>query len=287
MKHLFKLALTVITLFYSINHQAQTKSTALENTLLWEISGNGLTSPSYVYGTIHMICATDYFLSEKVKNAFQSSKKLVLEIDMTDPTELAAMQSMMAAKEPLDKALNAKQFSKLDEILKKTEGLSIEQLNSYSLSAVMSILSMKSFGCADLKFYEMEFVADAKKRNMEIAGLEKIKSQLSTIEKAYTTDEMLSMLAELSIAETTASVNFYKEENIEMLYSQMIDEKLMNKKTKYEMLDKRNREWVTKLPTLMQKESCFIAVGAAHLAGENGVLHLLKKAGYRVRPLLN
>lgn len=287
MKNIFKLALIVITLFYSINHQAQKKSTALENTLLWEISGNGLTSPSYVYGTIHMICANDYFLSEKVNTALQSSKQLVLEINMTDPTELAAMQSMMTAKEPLDKALNAKQFSKLDEILNKTEGLSIEQLNSYSLSAVMSLLSIKSFNCTDLKFYEMEFVADAKKRNMEIVGLEKIKSQLATIEKAYTTDEMLSMLAELSIAETTASVNSYKEENIELLYSQMTDEKLMNNKAKYEMLDKRNREWVAKLPTVMQKESSFIAVGAAHLAGENGVLHLLKKAGYRVRPLLN
>lgn len=233
-----------------------------------------------------MICATDYFLSEKANTALQSSKKLVLEIDMTDPTELATMQGMMMGKEPLDKTLNANQFSKLDKILKKTDGLSIEQVNSYSLSAVMSILSMKSFSCADLKFYEMEFVADAKKRKIEIIGLEKIASQLTIIEKAYTTDEMLSMLAELSIAETTASVNSYKNENIELLYLEMTDEKLMNNKTKHEMLDKRNIEWVSKLPAIMEKESSFIAVGAAHLAGEDGVLLLLKKAGYKVRPIL-
>jgi uncharacterized protein YbaP (TraB family) len=35
-----------------------------------EISGNGLSKSSYLYGTIHMICGNDYFLSDKTKESF-------------------------------------------------------------------------------------------------------------------------------------------------------------------------------------------------------------------------
>jgi uncharacterized protein YbaP (TraB family) len=53
----------------------------------------GLSKTSYLYGTIHMICADDYFLSEKVKKV-ESSDKLVLEVNLSDPAELAVMQQM-------------------------------------------------------------------------------------------------------------------------------------------------------------------------------------------------
>lgn len=234
-----------------------------------------------------MICSSDYFLSEKTNTALQASKKLVLEINMTDPNELAVMQSTMIAKEPLDKTLNAVQLSKLKEILKKVDGISVEQVNSYNLTAVMSLLYMKSYRCTDLKFYEMEFMADFKKRNLEVVGLELVTSQLTTIENAYTTDEMLKLLEEISAEETAKLVQDYKGENINSLYLNITDEKVMNKETKAEMLDKRNADWITKLSALMKKESVFIAVGAAHLAGDYGVLHLLKKAGYTVSPILN
>ena len=49
-----------------------------------------------------------------------------------------------------------------------------------------------------------------------------------------------------------------------------------------EMLDIRNKEWVTQLPELMKLNSCFIAVGALHLPGENGLIQLLRRAGYKV-----
>lgn len=286
MKNLFKSIAVVVAFLCSTNNQAQTKLAPLENSLLWEISGNGLAHPSYVYGTVHMICSSDYFLSEKANNALQASKKLVLEINLTDPNELKTMESMMMAKEPLDKTLNAMQLSKLEEILKKSSGISVEQVNSYSLSAVMSLLSMKSFGCTDLKFYEIEFMADFKKRNLEVVGLELIKSQLSSLEKAYTNEEMLKMLGEISIAQTTNLVQDYKNEDINGLYIDITDEKVMNKKTKYEIIDKRNIDWISKITALMKKESVFVAVGAAHLPGEFGILHLLKKAGFKVSPIL-
>ncbi|MNQ60948.1 TraB family protein [compost metagenome] len=287
MKNLFKSVVTAIAIVFSLSIQAQTKSSKLENSLLWEVSGNGLSKPSYLYGTVHMICGGDYFLSEKTKKAFEASNKLVLEINFADPNEMADMQKMAMGKEPLSKKLNPEQLAKLDAILKKTTGMAVQQVDSFSLMTVMSLISMKTFGCTDIKLYEMEFIEQAKKRNIIIGGLETVKSQFAMFDSAYSNDEMITMLSESTSEETAKLVASYKSENIEGLYDITTDEKFTSDKTKKIMLDNRNNNWVKNMPELMKKESVFFAVGAAHLGGEEGVINLLRKSGYSVKPILN
>ena len=287
MKNLFKSAITAIAIIFSLATQAQTKSPKLENSLLWEVSGNGLSKPSYLYGTIHMICGGDYFLSEKTKKAFESSNKLVLEINFADPNEMTEVQKLAMGKEPLSKKLNPEQLSKLDEILKKTTGMTVQQVDSFSLMTVMSLISMKSFGCTDLKFYEMEFIGQAKKRNIEIGGLETVKSQFAILENAYSNDEMINLLNESTPEETAELVAMYKAENVDGAFALATDLKFTSEKTKKSILDSRNTNWVKNMPELMKKESVFFAVGAAHLGGEEGVINLLRKSGYSVKPILN
>ncbi|QSB27494.1 TraB/GumN family protein [Flavobacterium sp. CLA17] len=287
MKNVFKSAVAVILFVFNGAINAQTGSPKLENSLLWEVSGNGLTKPSYLYGTVHMICGADYFLSEKTKKAFDASSELVLEINFSDPKEMTDMQQMAMGKEPLSKRLNPEQLSKLDAILKKTSGMSVQQVDAFSLMTVMSLISMKSFGCNDLKLYEMEFIESAKKRNLKVDGLETVKSQFKSFENAYADDEMLAMLEESDVEETKLLVANYKKENLEELYKISTSESLMNAKAKKYMLDERNQNWVKLLPEMMKKENLFVAVGAAHLAGEEGIINLLRKAGYTVKPVMN
>ena len=206
MKNLIQSVVAVITLIFSFSAQAQTKNAKLENSLLWEVSGNGLEKPSYVYGTVHMICATDYFLSEKTKKAFEASNKLVLEANLTDPAEIEVMQNMTMGKEPMSKLLSPVQFSKLDEILKKTSGITAKQVDQFSLAAVSSLISMKTFSCSDIKLYEKEFIALAKKRNIQVGGLETLNFQIAMMDKAYSNDELIGMLSELNPEETAQLV---------------------------------------------------------------------------------
>lgn len=287
MKNLIKSIVTVIAVILGASTQAQTKSPKLENSLLWEVSGNGLSKPSYLYGTVHMICSGDYFLTEKTKKAFEASSKLVLEINFADPKETLEMQKLAMGKEPLSKKLNPEQLAKLDAILKRTSGMTVQQVDSFSLMTVMSLISMKSFGCTDLKFYEMDFIELGKKKNMTFGGLETVKSQFSILEGAYSNEEMLEMFEESSTEETSNLVSEYKNENIDALYDIITDKKVMSEKIKKQILDNRNLNWITIMPGLMQKESVFFAVGSGHLGGEFGVINLLRKAGYSVKPVLN
>ncbi|MFB9077848.1 TraB/GumN family protein [Flavobacterium procerum] len=287
MKNLIKSAVLFLLAICCFAAKAQETAPKLENSLLWEVSGNGLKKPSYLYGTIHMICSPDYFLSEKAKKAFEVSDKLFLEINFADPNETLEMQKMAMGKEPLSKKLSPEQLSNLDAILKKKTGMSVQQVDNFSLFTVMSLISMKSFGCADMKFYELEFIEMAKKKNIQVGGLETVKFQFAMFENAYTNEEMITALGESNGNETTKLVEQYKTENIIGLYDIITDKKTTSEKTKKQILDNRNLNWVKIMPELMKKESVFFAFGSGHLGGEYGVINLLRKAGYSVKPILN
>lgn len=286
MKNVIKSIVIAAVLFFNVNAKAQS-APKLENSLLWEVSGNGLSKPSYLYGTIHMICSGDYFLTEKTKKAFDASSKLVLEINLADPKQVLEMQQMAMGKEPLSKKLNSEQLAKLDEILKRTTGMAVQQVDSFNLMTIVSLVGMKSFGCNDLKFYELEFIEQAKKKNMTFDGFETVKSQFAIFDQAYSDDEMINMLDKSEPKETYKLVSEYKTENINGVFDVVTDQKAMSEKTRKLILDNRNLNWIKIMPELMKSESVFFAVGSGHLGGEFGVINLLRKAGYSVKPVLN
>lgn len=133
----------------------------------------------------------------------------------------------------------------------------------------------------------MEFIDAAKKKNIQIGGLETVKSQFAILENAYSNDEMIKTLQESNQEETAKLVAVYKAENLESLYNYTTDEKFSSDKTRKIILDDRNLNWIKDMPQMMKKESVFFAVGAAHLGGEFGVINSLRNAGYSVKPVMN
>jgi uncharacterized protein YbaP (TraB family) len=78
-------------------------------------------------------------------------------------------------------------------------------------------------------------------------------------------------------------MQLYDSENIEGMESLMQkDINLTTSKHKDKMLDNRNKNWIPKIEEFSKVQPTFYGVGAAHLAGENGVIKLLRKAGYTV-----
>lgn len=289
MKNLLTSAIVIIVLIFSGATQAQTKSKSpkLENSLLWEVSGKGLVKPSYLYGTIHSICPADYFLSQKTKDAFQKSEKLIIEIDFSDPNELEDAQKLAVSSVPLSKKLSSEQFSKLDAILQRTTGLKLHQVDNYSLSTVMSLITIKTFECETVKSYEIDFMDLAKREQKPIMGFETVKSQMDMLSKAYSDSELITTLDNLSVENTKKMVQDYKNENLDNLYDNIAGEQAMSKSAKKGILDERNKDWIRKMALMVKKESLFVAVGSAHLAGDEGLINLLRKTGYIVKPIMN
>jgi uncharacterized protein YbaP (TraB family) len=284
MKQTIKSIVAVTVFAFSFSSNAQTPKN--ENSILWEVSGNGLTKPSYLFGTIHMICGKDFVMKPKAVEAFSKTSKLALEVNMDDPDEMAIVQQMAIGKEPLSKKLTAKQIAEVEVVLQKSGGVSLAQVDNYTLETVMSLLFAKSFGCPDLKFYEMEFIEKAKINKKPIVGLEKATEQMDILNKSFTDDELISYLQKINPEMSNTMIKEYTNEDISSLYTSTTDKELMSVSTKKILLDNRNANWLKIMPGMMQKESVFFAFGSAHLAGELGVINLLKKAGYTVKPIM-
>lgn len=287
MKTIFTITALTLSIIFTTKVPAQNKP--LENSLLWEITGKGLTKPSYIYGTIHMMCENDFRMPEKVTNALDKTEKLIFEIDYNDPNEMTDMQKAAVPGTLLSKTLNSSQYTLVDSILKLKAKIPLKAMDQYSLSTVYSIAISKTLPCATTKSYEMEFIKLAKQKKIATGGLETTKAQMEYLQKAYPDSIMVKHISLFDDYKTmfTAAIKAYKEENLQEVADKMNDKKFNPEETNRWILKTRNTNWVGKMPAMMTKQVTFFAVGAAHLPGKKGILALLKAQGYTVKPVMN
>lgn len=266
-----------------------------EKGLLWEISGNGLQNKSYLFGTMHIMCQGDVVLSSEIEKAIDRSQKIVLELDMGDPSIMMKMTqlSLSTDGQKISSKLEPELAQKVDEYLINNANLSlalVENLNLVTLAVQLPIFALK---CPIDLGYDMLLVQEARNRNKEIVGLESLEDQIRIV-FGMSDEEAIQALTYL-VENNEEMVEYMKEMretylsgSVQALYD-FTEESFNNPKypqgDKKAMLDDRNENWIPTIEELMQDESVFIGVGAAHLAGEKGVINLLRKKGYQVKPV--
>ncbi len=262
-----------------------------DKSLLWEISGNGLKQSSYLFGTIHIIKKSDFFINDIVKEKLKSSNMLVTEINLNIPfskqLELAKKMFLPDGK-TLENYMSKEDYSLLQTYMldslkmKKSKVKKYMRLKPFFLS---SVISSQQLG--DIKSYEKEFQKLAKKYNLENAGLETIDYQMSVVESSSIEDQVKSLLKDIKSQDKNAGgldelTKAYKEQDIDKLYSLISSESGDMENFMENFLFTRNKNWVPVIENLIKSNSAFIAVGAGHLGGENGLISLLKKDGYKI-----
>lgn len=277
----------IAALFTLLLSNAQ--KTEKSNSLLWKIEGNGLAQPSYLFGTLHMMCAPDFKIKEKVSSAFNSTANLVLEVNMSDPEEMKVMQKMMRSETTLSSQLNETEKIELNEILTSQMGITLQQADHITPFGLLSSSISDALPCpvSEMKFYEREFVAMAQAQNKTIASLETLESQLVVMNKAYSIQEVLK---QMKLKNEYAAVfndmtKLFVAENLPELYDKVRDRRFMDENAENLILKKRNEEWAAKIPAIVKNKSTFFAVGAGHLYGKHGVIKLLKAKGFKVTPI--
>lgn len=279
------IALFITNIFSTVKAQVATAS----QSLLWEITGKELTKPSYVFGTFHIMCESDFLLKEKVITSLSKTDQLAFEVNYTDPEEMKVMQSGMLSTQKLSSNLNEQQIALLDSSLRKYYQLTLQQADHFSNSQLISLLALKSVGCCRLKSYELNLLKQATKENKPVIGLEKAKDQMEAINRSYTTSNLatlLSLTPEYKQMIKEATELYKAEKHLDLAYV-MNDPRFTSDLLQQHTLTNRNQNWANRMPTVMRHKSTFFAVGAAHLAGENGVIQLLINQGYTLKPVLN
>ncbi len=261
------------------------------NSLLWKISGNGLSKPSYLFGTIHITC--DAALSDKVKKALDNTEQLCLELDMDDANMQAQMMQGMMMKDgvTMKSLAPADDFKIVDDFLKAQLGYSAEMLTTLKPFMVSAMLYPKMLPC-EAQSVETELMKIGKAQNEEVIGLETIAEQMNVFDAISYQDQMdeLVKTAKSNLKRDIAEINdmlaLYKTEDIEAIYDfTQKSENVMTSKYTDVMLNDRNKNWISRIDKIAKEKPTFFGVGAAHLGGEQGVVKLLRKAGYTIEPV--
>jgi uncharacterized protein YbaP (TraB family) len=262
-----------------------------QKTLLFKISGNGLTKPSYVFGTMHMVCTDTYQIPAIVKNAVTKTDVIYTEVEIANMQAAAvgAMKYMIAQPDSaLDKVLSEVDFKKVSSFVLDTLGMPIDQLKMFKPNAIATIGLQKAAPCAPFSSVEELLIAayPAKKNK----GLESIAYQMQLLMSAPIPEQAKILLKtidkwNLGKAEIKQMVDAYTATDLALVASLINSSETSDMMNKETMIDGRNKNWVKKMPALMKKQSVFFAVGAGHLPGKLGVLELLKAKGYTVTPV--
>jgi uncharacterized protein YbaP (TraB family) len=200
----------------------------------------------------------------------------------------SVMGMMMKDGETLDKLLPASTYDSVATKFTSITGIPMMMMKTMKPMFTSSMLYPFLLGCEG-QGWDMKFAAMAKSASKEVKGLEEVKVQLAVFD-SIPYKEQAEMLASmvLNIDSTKNSfkdlLKLYREKDIDKLAAATAEDKSMDK---YEavMLSNRNKNWIPVIEKQIKSMPTFIAVGAAHLGGKNGVIDLLRQKGYTVKPV--
>jgi len=268
--------------------------------LIWKITGNGIKKPSYLFGTHHLIPIQFLDSIPGLFKAFNESEKVVGEMVLNniDATEKIQQAAIMPNNLRIDSLLKPADYKLVDTELKSVLKFGLKDVSILNPTMLVTMYELEVYkkltGFTDDKQSDSYFQLVAVQKDKKVIGLENLDQQIKflfgstdykrqaqiLVETVRRKNEMLKDMLQLT--------KLYKIGKIDQLVelskgkgniTDMTDEEYAT------MVDNRNADWVTKLPQIIKESSCFIAVGALHLGGKNGLIKLLQKKGYKVSPL--
>ena len=260
--------------------------------LLWKIEKPGQPA-SHVFGTMHVGDSAVVNLAPEVEYAFRNADRFAMEMLLTLAAEGKINRgSFFNDGRTLKSVMQADDYRKLLDLLNRRLFISESMVVNMRPWVILVMLMMpqpseEAKGVPlDMMLYRRASV-----RDIPLLGLETPEEQLAVFESVDIDDQVwmlnrsveefnelggqLSLMLKAYINRDLAAL--VKLQNKYMYDDSDIDDRFM-----YELIDKRNTRMVERMQNYLQKGNAFIAIGALHLPGAHGVLHLLEQKGYKV-----
>jgi len=277
-------ATVIIALFLLVHVQGQ---------LLWKVSENGLPKACYLFGTHHLIGREQIKGFDKILALCGQQEAVVGEIDATDMASVQAkiMQRVVMQGKNIKELMSAEDYTLVDTELKQLLGVGLDQLGTMK----PMVLQTMYVGLVYLRSQNLEkqpeaidvlFEKNARENNKPVIGLETVEQQAAIIFDSLSVERQAEILVK-SVKEKQKGIGLLKRLNACYLAGDLKglseldkEDEDMTPAEKKLMYDNRNADWMKQLPGILHKQSCFVAVGCMHLAGDSGLINQLRKAGY-------
>lgn len=270
-----------------------------DRALLWKIEGNGITTTSYLFGTIHLIEKERFYFPNKLRKIVGKSEVLTMEIaGLPDPVEAMNLSRLeegtffdFFTDEQTDSILvwvetNTSLTPKAFEMIAK-------KMKPFVVAQILSEMDKNNPGgdIGNKESYERELEAIAEEAGLERKGFETVAQQMGYFDSFSDEQQAEMVMATVrnnngeSYAELEKMMDLYEEQNIDGLYQLIAENDEMSEDMNDILLTNRNKRWIPKIEEMIAEKSTFIAVGAGHLGGPEGVIRLLEAQGYTLTPV--
>jgi uncharacterized protein YbaP (TraB family) len=267
---------------------------AQQHSLIWQISGNGLTKTSYLMGTLKFIGEKEYYLQPNAVTLLKKSNLFAIE----DQVDHHAQHEMnVAAHFPKGQSLASvmapEDYQKLKDLFltefkvnKKAFEKNYSHIKPLPLSMIMTRLSLGE----KVKFYDIELLKIAKDNNLDAFSLEPIEREAQALNSFSMEDQVIALRHTIENFATRKSefqklMADYRAGDLEEIFEFTLHPIEKNTAFVEEFYYKRNEEWLPKIERMIKENNAFISLGVAHLEGERGILKLLEAKGYTLTPV--
>ncbi|MCL2412590.1 MAG: TraB/GumN family protein [Bacteroidales bacterium] len=291
-----KLLLLPMLLFVMHATQAQNAGEKT-GSLLWRVSGNNLTQPSYIFGTHHLFPLSFLETVSGLNDALAATQQVVGELVMSDMMALGMQMQTMSIMPPDTSwamLLSEQDFQFVDEQLTNFFGVGLQALGAMrpfmlNLTFTMTLYQLLFPETNPNQSMDGWFQQQAIERGLPVIGLETAQDQvnaLSTGSLVQQAQDFVCALRNIEYATNQAHElnRLYETADFIGLWALLRADSpcAFSAEQEYALNNARNARWLEKLPGIMAQTPSFIAVGALHLVGEVGILYGLSQLGYTV-----
>jgi len=263
--------------------------------LLWKVQRNGGPA-SHILGTIHSSDPRLQNLPPEVSQAFETAGVAVFELPAASASQSKVAEAMrLPPGQRLEDILGSELFGRVAQAVEplgvKPEGL--QSLKPWSLILFLALPPIELVRQSQGKVaFDVWLRAEAARQGKRVEALETYDEQIEIFD-GLTTDEQVAMVTDLVADYGRIEAHFnrmfraYLKGNISEIMAVANDvsevpDVAAARRFKERLLDDRNVTMVEGMGPLLREGGAFIAIGAAHLPGEGGVLDLLESQGYSV-----
>lgn len=261
---------------------------AVYHRLLWEIQPPVDMAPSYLLGTMHVKDDQAFRGFERLLDYLEACSAFAAEFNFeeADPTQFTQAAALPPAQQ-FHRHLSPKVYQKLDQIVQRELGAPLHAFHALSPMLLINQLSEAQLGTERPQALDQALYAEAVTRQKQLLGLETFNEQLAVLGQIQLPEQYRSLKGiathfkrfRRSIHAATAA---YLQGDIRLLLKQ--SQRSIGSMRRV-LLYERNRRMAARFAAFSREQTLFGAIGAAHLAGEKGVLRLLKQQGFRLRPV--
>jgi uncharacterized protein len=267
---------------------------AQESSILWEITGNGITKPSYLFGSLKFIGEKEFYLPKEATEKIKQSAIFAIEDEVDHHAQHELNKVLHFPKgESLSTHLSAEDYNKVVNFFESEFKISKKQFEAkYAKLIPLAIsISMTRLSLGEkVKFYDIELLKFAKSNKVKSYSLESVDREAKALTSFSIEDQTAALLHTVNNFEKQKTefqklMDDYPQGKLEEIFEYTLHPLENNQDFINTFFYQRNKEWMPKIEKMISENVAFISVGVSHLEGDGGLLNLFKEKGYTLTPI--